>query len=101
MRLSEHAQALIAMRDTLRAAMLRPDLHTLRHRTVVDALLGMERDGLLVPDGAGALVPAPLFAPERDGYPHVGRVCFNLGFMWHDIAERLRSAGWTRAGMLE
>lgn len=94
MKTSEHVQVLVAMRDRLRPAMFRPDLHTLRHRAIIDAFDAMERGGILVSDGAGALVHADLMEPERENYPHVARVCFRLGIPLRDVSEHLNPLVW-------
>ncbi len=89
---SEHVKALEAARDRLRPGMLRPDLYMYRWRAIVAEVDALERDGLLVGDGA-ALVPRELVAPDRPDIAHVGRACFNLGITWKPIMDRLRAAG--------
>lgn len=92
------SERLTALQDMLaalpRAGMFRPDLHTLRHASIVAAFESLEVDGLVV-EHEGALVPASFVAPDVPEMPHVGRVCFNLGLMWQPIGERLRAAGRT------
>lgn len=69
-------------------AMLRPDLGTLRGQALLAAVKKLEAEGELVVSG-GALV-------SRRHDTAVGRVVFDGGIPWRDVAEPLVAAGLPR-----
>lgn len=72
--------------------MLRPDLGTLYGRAFLAEVEAMEREGLLRPDGAGALVYKRQHPPKEDE-ADIDQVLFNLGVVWKPVADRLRALG--------
>jgi hypothetical protein len=80
---SELRAQLLAMLERLRPGLWRAEDDGLRLLADIE---GMERDGLLVPDGA-ALV-------GREHHTEIGQVLFRHGVVHADVVDRLRSAGW-------
>lgn len=89
LRFDERPFLLTALQQTLERipapALLRPDLGTLRGRALLAAVEKLETEGVLVASG-GALI-------ARRSLTVCGRVIYESGIVWADVAEPLRVAG--------
>lgn len=92
LRFDERPFLLTALQQTLERlpapALLRPDLGTLRGRALLAAVEKLEAEGVLVVSG-GALV-------GRHHDTSVGRVVFEAGIAWGEVAVPLADAGLPR-----
>lgn len=89
LRFDERPFLLTALQETLARlpapALLRPDLGTLRGQALLAAVEKLEAEGVLVARG-GALV-------GRHHDTAVGRVVFEAGIAWGEVAKPLAAAG--------